>query len=175
SSWDVYSCADWEQDEDGNDYCADWEYDHTEYGSASMGGASHGSVSGSMDDFTYTPDPEYWGPDSIGFSASDDQGTAYASVNIYVNPPFTVDAENDSFSGDVGSTVSGNVLGNDSASDGSALSVDPQGSSDFALTSDGSFYYAGGSFRGYTSFCYTARSGDISDDACVTILFDTAP
>ena len=47
-------------------------------------GPSHGTISGSNDQLTYTPDLNYNGPDSFEFEVSDGGSTSTATVNISV-------------------------------------------------------------------------------------------
>src|SRR6056297_4367458 len=83
-------------------------------------GPSNGTVVQNADgSFTYTPDPDYNGPDSFTYDISDGNGgTDTATVNITVNPvnddPNAVD---DTYTGDEAtghSVAQYGVLGNDS-------------------------------------------------------------
>ena len=53
---------------------------------AVVSGPSHGTLSGTPPNLTYTPWPHYYGPDSFAFQASDGQETATGSVLIEVTP-----------------------------------------------------------------------------------------
>ncbi len=47
----------------------------------------HGNLSGTIPNFTYTPDPDYFGPDSFTFRVNDTHvNSATATVSITVNP-----------------------------------------------------------------------------------------
>src|SRR5262249_38150883 len=50
-------------------------------------GPSHGALSGTGADRTYTPDPDYYGPDSLTYRVNDGYGDSdVATVSITVNP-----------------------------------------------------------------------------------------
>jgi DNA/RNA endonuclease G (NUC1) len=55
----------------------------------SVGTPAHGTLSGTAPNQTYTPAPDYFGPDSFTYTVTNDNGSATATVNI------TVDAVND--------------------------------------------------------------------------------
>ena len=51
-------------------------------------GPSHGTLGGAAPNLTYTPDPDYFGPDEFKFTATDEHGatSAEATVSITVTP-----------------------------------------------------------------------------------------
>ena len=49
-------------------------------------GPAHGTVSGEWPAFTYTPAPNYSGPDSFRFFVSDGQATSHGTMSIVVTP-----------------------------------------------------------------------------------------
>ncbi|MEX7471267.1 Ig-like domain-containing protein, partial [Mycobacterium adipatum] len=115
--------------------------------------------------FTYTPDTDFNGADSFTYTASDGTSTSsVATVSITVNPvndtPVTVA---DSFTTDEDTALTGNVLSNDSDSDGDTLTatlVDGPANGTLTLNPDGSFTYTPDTdFNGTDSFTYTATDG----------------
>ena len=115
--------------------------------------------------FTYTPDTDFNGADSFTYTASDGTSTSsVATVSITVNPvndtPVTVA---DSFTTDEDTALTGNVLSNDSDSDGDTLTatlVDGPANGTLTLNADGSFTYTPDTnFNGTDSFTYTATDG----------------
>jgi hypothetical protein len=47
---------------------------------------THGTLSGTAPNLSYTPDPDYFGPDQLAFSASDGTASAEALISITVTP-----------------------------------------------------------------------------------------
>ena len=142
---------------------------------------THGGLTGTPPGVTYTPDANYFGPDSFTFRAFDgsDYSTA-ATVSITVtavndDPPV---ANPDAYAVDRGATLvvpAPGVLTNDTDPDGDTLTAvpgtAPSHAAGFSLNSDGSFSYThdGSSTLG-DSFTYTASDGALSSlPATVTI------
>jgi VCBS repeat-containing protein len=138
-------------------------------------GPANGTLTlGSDGAYTYTPDPDYNGPDSFTYKAND--GTAdsnTATVNITVNsvndaPVATDDTE----STDEDTDLSANVLTNDTDVDSSLTATNASDPAHGSLTlgSDGSYTYEPDlNYNGPDSFTYTATDGTLSDTATVSI------
>ena len=134
---------------------------------------ANGSVQLNTDGtFTYTPDANFFGSDTFTYEVSDGNGgTDQAIVNITVDSVNGVpDATDDSFGTDEDVVLTGNVLGNDSDTDGDSLSVnttpviDPANGS-VQLNSDGTFIYTpGANFAGSDSFIYAVADGNGGQD-----------
>ncbi len=133
--------------------------------------------------FTYTPNPDFSGDDTFTYTVDDGNGgTDTATVTITVGeeppPPPPVnqdpDAVDDEYSGDFESTITGNVLDNDSDPDGDPLNVvgstNPQNGT-LELGVDGTFtYIPDEGFSGEDTFNYTIDDGNGGTDvATVTI------
>ncbi|MFP5404419.1 MAG: retention module-containing protein, partial [Gammaproteobacteria bacterium] len=127
--------------------------------------ASHGSVTINPDGtLTYTPDPDYHGPDSIAYTISDGQGgTHSATVGITVTPvndnPVAVP---DSANATEGIPVILDVLSNDSDPDGDPLSVTgaSAGNGTVVVNPDGSLTYtANTGYSGTDTLAYTISDG----------------
>ena len=142
-------------------------------------GPSHGSLSGTLPDLTYTPDPDYNGPDNFTFKANDGQADSnVATVSITVNPVNDAPvAANDAYDVDqdgILNVAAPGVLGNDSDIDGddlSAVLATGPSNGQLALNPDGSFTYSPNQgFSGADSFTYRASDGSAqSAPATVTI------
>ncbi len=146
-------------------------------------GPSHGNLTlNANGTFTYTPSADYNGPDSFTYTASDDKGgTATGTVTITVTPPVNDAppvANNDTFSGDEDTQVTGNVLTNDTdPPDGKATIQSASvvtGPANGTLTFNpqtGAFTYTpNANYHGTDSFTYTISDGAVtSDTATVTI------
>jgi hypothetical protein len=127
--------------------------------------------------FTYTPDPGYTGPDEFVYVVCDTAGLCdSATVHIIVLPsgdPLAIDDINTTF---VDSTVTGNVLTNDSDPDGDPLTVnttpvDGPDNGTVTLNPDGTYTYTPDpGFTGDDSFQYQVCDGSgLCDTATVTI------
>ncbi len=118
--------------------------------------------------FTYTPNANYFGPDSFTYEVNDGNGGSNtAAVNI------TIDSVNDSpvavadtFNTDEDTALTANVLGNDTDADGDALSVNttpvagPTNGS-VQLNADGTFAYTPNAhYFGSDSFSYEVSDGN---------------
>ncbi|MBL0311303.1 MAG: tandem-95 repeat protein [Holophagaceae bacterium] len=134
------------------------------------GNPTHGSLTGTVPNLTYTPALNYNGPDSLTFKANDGRvDSNIATVSITVVPVNDAPvAVGDSYSMPGGSpfTVPApGVLGNDSDVDGPSLSaalvLGPAHGS-LVLAPNGGFTYTPfASFTGQDSFTYRATDGDL--------------
>jgi len=140
---------------------------------------AHGSLSGTAPNLTYTPAPDYNGPDSFTFKANDGQADSnVATITI------TVDAVNDAptaaadaYSLDQDTTLNvaaPGVLGNDSDIEGDPLTavlLTTVSHGSLSLDADGSFTYTPtAGFSGPDSFTYAASDGTAqSEPTTVTI------
>ena len=141
---------------------------------------THGILTGSAPNVTYTPDPDYYGTDSFTFHVTDGiLESNIATVSITVNPvndPPVAQADEYSTNEDTALIIAApGVLGNDTDIDMDTLSASlVQGPSNGTLTfnSDGSFTYLPAvNFFGTDSFIYEAddAAGGTSN-ATVTIV-----
>lgn len=115
--------------------------------------------------FSYQGATNFNGSDSFSYTVTDGKGgfdTADVSLTVAaIND--TPDTQDDVYSGQEDTPLSGDVLINDSDSDGEGLSVDAQtittaGGATVSLNSNGTFTYLGAlNFNGTDSFTYTAR------------------
>lgn len=138
---------------------------------------ANGSVTiASNGDFTYTPTAHHNGSDSFSYTLSDGQGgtdtglvtLSLAAVN---DAPLAVD---DSFSGDMNTAITGNLLGNngngvDSDIEDDSLSVNAQSLStshgEVTILANGSFTYTPTTgYFGNDSFNYTVNDGNGGSD-----------
>jgi Ca2+-binding RTX toxin-like protein len=132
---------------------------------------AHGALSGLGASRTYTPNPNFNGPDSFTFKANDgfvDSNTATVSLTVLpVNDaPVAVD---DAATVAEDGSVSVPVLGNDSDVDGDALSVTSVGApahGTAVLQGDGTVLYTpGANYNGGDSFSYSISDGNGGSDA----------
>ena len=138
---------------------------------------THGTLSGTVPNLTYTPDPNYNGSDSFEFAVSDGPATgAAATVSITVTPVNDAPvAANDlvTVAEDSGPTAI-LVLANDTDVDGTLTAVLITGPSHgtVLLNSDGSFSYTpAANYSGSDSFIYRASDGLLdSSPATVSIV-----
>lgn len=140
-----------------------------------VSGPSHGSLSGSGANRTYSPNSNFNGSDSFTFKVSDGTTDSEpAIVNITVEPvndaPVAV-ADSYSVDQDVELTVAASgVLANDTDVDGDTLTaVAWSGTSNqggqVVLNSDGSFTYTPpAGFTGTDTFSYSASDGSLTSD-----------
>jgi len=140
--------------------CADIESADLLYAGVS---ARHGSVSGSARTCTYTPDRDFFGTDTISFTASDGTGPPVpSSVTVTVtgveDAPVAV---GDSVSTTAGTPVVGHVLANDTDADGDALTAElasGPGHGTLTLRPGGDFTYVpSAGFSGTDTFSYRAH------------------
>ncbi|MBI5735784.1 MAG: tandem-95 repeat protein, partial [Mycolicibacterium neoaurum] len=117
--------------------------------------------------FNYTPNPDWNGVDGFTYRASNRMASASASVSIVVTPvnkaPQTSD---DLYTTTEDTAISGNVLNNDTDTDGDAITaglVMPASHGNVQLNADGSFSYTpGANFHGTDGFSYVASDGSLS-------------
>ncbi len=147
----------------------------------------HGSVANNSSSVSYTPNPNYFGPDTFTYTISDGHGgTDTATVHVTVtnvnDPPVAV---GDSYSTNSNTPLNvppPGVLGNDSDVDGDALTAQlvsgPSHAATFALNGNGSFSYTPTfNYAGPDSFTYKAFDGAaFSNTVTVNInVIDTVP
>ncbi|WP_246335774.1 beta strand repeat-containing protein [Azomonas macrocytogenes] len=141
----------------------------------------HGSVVVNPDGtFTYTPAPDYNGPDSFTYTLTDGDGdTSTATVNLTVTPvndlPVAVD---DSVTTGKNTPVGGTLAGNDTPSgDGGNLwtkTTDPANGS-VVVNPDGTYAYTPDEgFSGEDSFTYTITDAD-GDTSTATVTITVSP
>ncbi|PYS81807.1 MAG: hypothetical protein DMF67_15390 [Acidobacteria bacterium] len=152
-----------------------------------VAGPSHGSLSGTAPNVTYTPAANYNGPDSFTFQINDGSASNnlsnVAQVSITVNPvndpPVAADETyNTSENTPLSVAVASGVLKNDTDIDSVGLTAQvvaaPTHSASFTLNADGSFAYTpAANFVGTDTFTYKANDGsasnNLSNTATVTI------
>jgi VCBS repeat-containing protein len=133
-------------------------------------GPSHGSVTVNPDGtFTYTPDPDYNGPDSFTYSITDADGdfsTATANITVYAANDAPV-AVADVFTAIEDTQTSGDLSSNDTPGDGANVwaLADGPGHGSVTVNPDGTFTYTPDqNYNGPDSFTYsiTDADGDMS-------------
>ncbi|MGH3071071.1 MAG: Ig-like domain-containing protein [Gaiellaceae bacterium] len=112
-------------------------------------------------DFSYTPDPNYAGPDEFTYASSDGVLSEIVSVRIDVRPvEDDPTAADDSFATGEDTALNGAVLANDTDPEAGALTatvVDEPAHGSLTLASDGTFTYSPDpNFHGTDSFSYDA-------------------
>ncbi|MDO0972856.1 beta strand repeat-containing protein, partial [Mycolicibacterium frederiksbergense] len=145
-----------------------------------VSGPTNGSVVLNPDGtFTYTPDANYNGADSFTYTATDGTATSsIATMSITVDPVNDAPvAVGDTVSTDEDTVLTGNVLTNDSDTDGNTLTatlVDGPTNGTLTLNPDGSFTYTPSTdFNGADSFTYSASDGTATSSvATVSITVD---
>ncbi|OUS09294.1 hypothetical protein A9Q90_03620 [Gammaproteobacteria bacterium 54_18_T64] len=140
---------------------------------SAVGNASNGSTSTDGSTITYTPNADFSGSDSFTYTVSDGAGaSATATVSVSVNPVNDApSAVNDSASVSTNSSVTIDVLANDSDKEGSALSLVSVGSANKgSITISGSsVIYTAGKKRGNDTVTYTVSDGDKQSTASISI------
>ncbi|HWS87485.1 MAG TPA: Ig-like domain-containing protein [Pyrinomonadaceae bacterium] len=148
---------------------------------SAVGPAANGVVSNNTNSVSYTPNPNYFGPDSFTYTVTDGHGnTASATVNVNVanvNDAPAALSDNYSMSQDTVLNVpAAGVLANDSDLDGDGLTaayVAGNGPHNGTVTvsPDGSFEYTPNpGFTGLDTFDYVAGDGtENSNVATVTV------
>jgi autotransporter-associated beta strand protein len=144
-----------------------------------FGGPSHGTLVLHLDGgFSYTPAPDYYGPDSFTYRAIDgDLASDVAMVSFTITPVNDSPvATSDNYSigqGSVLSVAAPGLLANDFDVDSSALAAAPLSGPSFGsltIHANGSFTYLPDStFAGADSFSYQISDGVSSATAAVTI------
>ncbi|TXF89115.1 tandem-95 repeat protein [Neolewinella aurantiaca] len=136
--------------------------------------------------FSYTPDDDYSGPDSFSYSYCDggtpnlcDTAIVMITVEEVNDAPFAV---NDTLSTDEETELTGNVVANDSDSDGPGVTValiDDVDNGSLTLDPDGTFSYTPDiGYDGPDSFSYSYCDGgtpDLCDTAVVMITVENVP
>ena len=131
----------------------------------SIGAVAHGSVDISADGrIIYTPDPEYYGADTLTYTISDGHGgTATATVNVTVTlvdePPVAVD---DSAATPEDTLVTLDVLANDHDPDGDIISIVSVAKPTHGIVvfeGDTITYIPAADYNGTDSFTYTVYDG----------------
>ena len=145
----------------------------------------HGTINLNEDgSFVYSPDPQYFGPDSFSYLVRNGLESATATVSFDVASQFDeVVGLPDRYVVDAGQalqiTAERGVLANDINLDQSLLEAvlhrDVE-AGQLTLRSDGSFDYAPGDFTGTTTFEYRPRdAGGVQDVVTVTLKVNQAP
>jgi len=137
--------------------------------------ALHGSVAGR----TYTPDRDFFGTDTISFTASDGSSQVPSTVTVTVtgveDAPVAI---GDTASTTAGTPVSGHVLANDTDADGDALTAElASGPAHGTLTlgPGGDFTYVpAAGFSGTDTFAYRARDASTAS-APAAVVITVAP
>ncbi|MBQ0720164.1 MAG: tandem-95 repeat protein [Gammaproteobacteria bacterium] len=140
---------------------------------SSVGSASNGSTSTNGSAITYTPNVDFNGSDSFSYTVSDGSGaTASATVNVTVDPINDAPtAVNDSASVATNSTVTIDVLANDSDKEDSPLTLVSVGSANKGSVSivGSSVSYTAGKKRGNDTVSYIVSDGDKQSTASISI------
>jgi len=154
-----------------------------------VSGPSHGSLALSSDgSFTYTPDADYFGPDSFTYKSNDgefDSSPATVDITIIAGNDTPV-AVNDSYMTTEDAALSivaaAGVLANDKDIDGDTLSavfVSGPSHGSLALSSDGSFTYTpDADYFGPDSFTYKSNDGEFDSSPAtvdITIIANEPP
>ena len=126
--------------------------------------------------FLYTPNANYNGADSFTYRALDDVSqSGIVTVSLTVNPVNDrPDAADDTGSGDEDLPITGNVLTNDSDSEGDSLSARQVSGPAHGILSfgpEGAFSYTPNpDFNGSDSFTYRANDGQVDSNLAVVSL-----
>ncbi len=132
--------------------------------------AANGVLSGTSPSFTYTPNPDFNGPDSFTFVANDgsvDSAPATVSITVTaVNDPPTANAQAVSLAEDSTTTIT--LTGSDP--EGDALTFVPSAAANGVLsgTSPSFTYTPNPDFNGPDSFTFVANDGSV-DSAPATV------
>ncbi|MFM7322811.1 MAG: Ig-like domain-containing protein, partial [Armatimonadota bacterium] len=134
-----------------------------------VGAPAHGTLSGSAPNVTYTPDPNYNGPDSFTFKVNDGSSDSnVATVSITVNPVNDAPtADDDTSSTDEDTSVDIDALDGDVDVDGDTLSIqsvnDPAHGS-ASIVAGKVRYTPDADWNGTESFDYTVSDGNGGTD-----------
>ncbi|WP_372574069.1 Ig-like domain-containing protein, partial [Ruegeria jejuensis] len=134
----------------------------------------HGSVTLANGVATYTPDADFNGVDSFGYTLSDTKESTAGTVSVTVDAVNDApDAQDDTATTDPDVAVSIDVLANDSDADGDALSIDISGSApangSVSLVNGEILYTPDPGYIGSDSFSYAVSDGTESRTATVSV------
>jgi large repetitive protein len=144
---------------------------------------SHGSLSGTAPNVTYTPAANYHGPDSFTFTVSDGVATSLpATVDITVTPvndPPVAAPDSRTTAEDTALTVAApGVLANDTDLDGDSLQailVSQPAHGSVTLNADGSFVYTPApNYHGPDAFTMRVSDGTVTS-AVTTVTLEVTP
>jgi hypothetical protein len=142
---------------------------------------SHGTVSLSGTSLIYTPALNYVGADSFSYSAKDSLGATSGNATVTLNVTNAAPvAAGDSRTTNFNTAVSIAVLGNDSDSDGDAISINDFGPAQHGTVSQSGanlVYTPAANYSGSDSFTYTVKDslGAVSGSATVTLTVNGPP
>ena len=140
---------------------------------------AHGSVTiNANGTLTYTPQANYFGPDSFGYTLSNGTGTASGTVNVTVtavnDAPVALDDSGFSTARNTARTFAPSaLLGNDSDVDGNPLTIAAVGSASggtVALVAGNVVFTPTSGYSGPASFVYTAADGNGGQDTATVSL-----
>jgi Ca2+-binding RTX toxin-like protein len=145
--------------------------------------ATNGTVVINPDNtLTYTPNPDFNGPDTISYTVDDGNGNSTpGTVAVTVNPVNDApDAVDDADTTPFNTPITLDVLGNDTDVDGDTLSVTsvtPGSNGTTTVNGDGTVTYTpNAGFSGTDTFDYTISDGNGgTDTATVTVSVGIAP
>uniref|UniRef100_UPI00355C2143 Ig-like domain-containing protein n=1 Tax=Ruegeria jejuensis TaxID=3233338 RepID=UPI00355C2143 len=143
-------------------------------GTAGVVETEHGSVTLANGIATYTPDADFNGVDSFGYTLSDTKESSAGTVSVTVDAVNDApDAQDDTATTDPDVAVSIDVLANDSDADGDALSIDISGSApangSVSLVNGEILYTPDPGYIGSDSFSYAVSDGTESRTATVSV------
>jgi VCBS repeat-containing protein len=161
----------------GNVLTNDTDIDSPTLNAVQVAAPAHGNVTLNADgSFLYTPQANYFGPDSFTYRANDGSANSnVATVSLTVaavnDAPL---AANDPFAGNEDGEISGNVLANDADTEGNTLTaalISNVSHGALTLNTNGSFIYTPvANYFGPDSFTYRANDGAlVSSIATVTL------
>ncbi len=141
-------------------------------------GPTNGTAELDGDVVRYTPNADFFGPDSFTFSVTDGVGSATGQVTInvldVVDPPIAADDMLAAAAGRANEFTRESLLANDFDGGGTgSLTIESisAGSGGGTLTVDGPrlVYQPAGNFTGTETFTYTVTNGSFSDSAIITV------
>ena len=148
---------------------------------------AHGTISNFNNDvgsFTYNPDPDYNGNDTISYTVSDGNNTSIAWVYFIIGGVNDAPVAHDNTytiheDGILTEDAASGILANDNDPDGNSLTVefysDVKHGTINLNTNDGSFVYTPDhNFNGNDTLTYTASDGRLDSDTA-TVIFNVTP